>query len=319
MGLNGVAAPQLFGWSFGVNATPYYYVGVALVAFLILTSQRLKILAHRPRLDGDPRGRDRRRRDGRQPGPLQAPRFCHRRRLCRRDRHLFVAKLQTATPEMFMFPVSVMILVMVVFGGIGSVWGVVVGALILQILQSWFLEDLSQWLHALGRLVDVDWLQQVELASSIELIFGLILVMMMLYRREGLIPATRPVPALSLDEQTAQVGARRLRPASSRWRRRSAIAAGEPLLEINDLTVRFGGLVALRSVALDGAGAFGGRGDRAERLGQIDPVQRRDRAGLGRSRRRSALPAKRSPGCRRMSCSSAASPARFRTSGCSRT
>src|SRR4029078_7960470 len=41
-GLNGVVAPQLFGWSFGVNATPYYYVGLALVAFLILTSQRLK-------------------------------------------------------------------------------------------------------------------------------------------------------------------------------------------------------------------------------------------------------------------------------------
>src|SRR5262249_41383418 len=56
---------------------------------------------------------------------------------------LYVAKLQTATPEMFMFPVSVMILVMVVFGGIGSVWGVVVGALLLQILQSWFLEGLS--------------------------------------------------------------------------------------------------------------------------------------------------------------------------------
>jgi len=42
----------------------------------------------------------------------------------------YVAKLQTATPEMFGFPVSVMILVMVVFGGIGSVWGVVLGAFI---------------------------------------------------------------------------------------------------------------------------------------------------------------------------------------------
>ena len=69
-------------------------------------------------------------------------------------------------------------------------------------LQSWFLEDLSRWLHALGRLIDVDWLQQVELASSIELIFGLILVLMMLYRRDGLIPATRRRPPLSLDEQT---------------------------------------------------------------------------------------------------------------------
>jgi hypothetical protein len=42
----------------------------------------------------------------------------------------YVAKLQTATPEMFGFPVSAMILVMVVFGGMGSVWGVVVGAVV---------------------------------------------------------------------------------------------------------------------------------------------------------------------------------------------
>src|SRR6202049_207563 len=42
MGLNGVAAPRLFGYDFGVDATPYYYVGLALVAFLIFTSQRLK-------------------------------------------------------------------------------------------------------------------------------------------------------------------------------------------------------------------------------------------------------------------------------------
>ena len=49
-----------------------------------------------------------------------------------------------------MFPVSIMILVMIVLGGIGSVAGVVVGALSLQLLQSWFLQDLTQWIHALG-------------------------------------------------------------------------------------------------------------------------------------------------------------------------
>jgi branched-chain amino acid transport system permease protein len=141
-----------------------------------------------------------------------------------------------------------MVLVMIVFGGIGSVWGVVVGALLLQILQSWFLEDLSQWLHALGRLVNVEWLQHVELASSIELIFGFILVLMMLYRREGLIPATRRVAPLSLDEQTAQIGRGgfdRL-PATAA----SSSPSSGPLLEVSELTVRFGGLVALRSVEL---------------------------------------------------------------------
>ncbi len=248
MGLNGVAAPRLFGFDFGVDATPYYYVGLALVAFLILTSQRLKdsrigrawMAIREDEIAAAAMGVDRVR--------FKLLAFAIGAAFAGATGTFYVAKLQTATPEMFMFPVSVMVLVMIVFGGIGSVWGVVVGALLLQILQSWFLQDLSQWLHALGRLVNVDWLQHVELASSIELIFGFILVLMMLYRREGLIPATRRVAPLSLDEQTAQVGRGgfdRL-PATAG----SSRSTNGPLLEVSDLTVRFGGLVALRSVEL---------------------------------------------------------------------
>ena len=72
----------------------------------------------------------------------------------------YVAKLQTATPEMFGFPVSVMILVMVVLGGMGSIWGVVLGAMVLQLLQSWFLQDLTDWTHQLGALVGSGALQR---------------------------------------------------------------------------------------------------------------------------------------------------------------
>jgi branched-chain amino acid transport system permease protein len=247
MGLNGVAAPRLFGFDFGVDATPYYYVGLALVAFLILTSQRLKdsrigrawMAIREDEIAAAAMGVHRVR--------FKLLAFAIGAAFAGATGTFYVAKLQTATPEMFMFPVSVMVLVMIVFGGIGSVWGVVVGALLLQILQSWFLQDLSQWLHALGRLVNIEWLQHVELASSIELIFGFILVLMMLYRREGLIPATRRVVPLSLDEQTAQIGRGgfdRL-PATAPSR-----AVSGPLLEVSDLTVRFGGLVALRSVQL---------------------------------------------------------------------
>jgi branched-chain amino acid transport system permease protein len=258
MGLNGVAPPQLFGFEFGVGATPYYYVAVALVALLILTSLRLKdsrigrawMAIREDEIAASAMGINLVR--------LKLLAFATGAAFAGATGTLYIAKLQTATPDMFMFPVSVMILVMVVFGGIGSVWGVVVGALILQILQSWVLEDLSGWLHMLGRLVDVDWLQHVELAPSIELIFGLILVFMMLYRRQGLIPASRPVPVLSLAEQTAQVGrggfdglidpAVSDRAASDRAA--SDPAAWGPLLEISGLTLRFGGLVALRSVDL---------------------------------------------------------------------
>jgi branched-chain amino acid transport system permease protein len=248
MGLNGIAAPRLFGFNFGVSATPYYYVAVALVALLILISMRLKdsrvgrawMAIREDEIAAAAMGVDRVR--------FKLLAFAIGAAFAGTTGTLYIAKLQTATPDMFMFPVSVMILVMIVFGGIGSVWGVVIGALTLQVLQSWVLEDLSGWLHTLGRFVGVDWLQHVELVSSIELIFGLILVFMMLFRREGLIPATRRVPALSLTEQSAQVG----RGSFDRLPGLGAVAgrAAEPLLEIKDLTVRFGGLVALRSVSL---------------------------------------------------------------------
>src|SRR5262249_42612290 len=42
MGLNGVQAPVLFGYSFGIASTPYYYLGLALVGLLIFVSIRLR-------------------------------------------------------------------------------------------------------------------------------------------------------------------------------------------------------------------------------------------------------------------------------------
>jgi branched-chain amino acid transport system permease protein len=248
MGLNGVAAPQFFGYDFGVNATPYYYVALALVALLILTSTRLKdsrigrawMAIREDEIAAATMGVDRVK--------FKLLAFAMGAAFAGGTGTLYIAKLQTATPDMFMFPVSVMILVMVVFGGIASVWGVVVGAMILQVLQSWVLEDISDWLHALGRLLSVEWLQRVQLASSIELIFGVILVLMMLFRRQGLIPATRRVSALSLAEQSAQIGQGRFEQLEGLA---GAAAAGDgPLLEIDNLSVRFGGLVALRSVSL---------------------------------------------------------------------
>ena len=253
MGLNGVAAPQLFGWSFGVDAWPYYYVALGLVAALIVTSTRLTfsrigrawMAIREDEIAAAAMGINR--------VHLKLLAFAIGAAFAGATGTLYVAKLQTATPEMFGFPVSVMILVMVVFGGIGSVWGVVVGALSLQLLQSWLLPDLSRWLHALGRVAEIGWLQRVELAPSMELIFGIILVTMMLYRRDGLIPAARRVAGLTLAEQTAHAGD--TAGGSEGLDKLTGIGAldgggKEPLLDIADLTVRFGGLVALHSVSL---------------------------------------------------------------------
>ena len=41
-GLNGVQAPRILGYNFGVDSTPYYYVGLVLIYALIFVSIRLR-------------------------------------------------------------------------------------------------------------------------------------------------------------------------------------------------------------------------------------------------------------------------------------
>jgi branched-chain amino acid transport system permease protein len=249
MGLNGVISPEILGYRFGVNPTPFYYVGAGMVALLLFVSYRLKdsrigrawLAIREDEVAAGAMGVNTTR--------LKLLAFAVGASFAGATGTYYVAKLQTATPEMFMFPVSVMVLAMIVLGGEGSPLGVVVGALILQLLQSWFLQDLSQWAHALGRLVGSPWLQRLELAQSIELIFGIVLVVMMLYRRGGLIPARRTTAALSLAEQAAQPSRGGIG-ASLSGLRRVELPQGTPLLETRGLTKRFGGITAVRGVDL---------------------------------------------------------------------
>src|ERR1043166_3270755 len=247
-GLNGVATPNLFGYGFGVKSLPYYYLGLALIVLLIFVSARLKssrigrawMAIREDEIAAEAMGVDRVR--------LKLLAFGVGAAFAGMTGTFYVAKLQTATPEMFQFPVSVMLLVMIVFGGIGSIPGVVVGALILQLLQSWFLQDLTQWVHAFGAFAGIEFLERVDLVQSIELIFGILLVVMMLYRREGLIPAQRGVTALTQAEQatvpTRGGFAATFAPAQT------AVDPSQPLLEIRGLSKSFGGIRAVAGLDL---------------------------------------------------------------------
>jgi branched-chain amino acid transport system permease protein len=167
----------------------------------------------------------------------------------------YVAKLTTATPDMFMFPVSVMVLVMVVLGGMGSIRGVVLAALIIASLQSVILQELTGYVHALGRLVGSQFLQQIQLITALELIFGLILVLMMLFRREGLWPAVRRMSALTPEQQAALPS--RGTTARLTWTATAGPAGADAgrgaLLEITGLIKRFGGVAAADDIHLSAA------------------------------------------------------------------
>ena len=248
-GLNGVNTPKLFGYSFGVQSTPYYYLGLIMIVLLILVSMRLKdsrigrawMAIREDEIAAEAMGVNRTR--------LKLLAFAIGAGFAGATGTFYVAKLQTATPEMFMFPVSVMLLVMIVLGGMGSVAGVVVGAVFLQLLQSWFLQDLTQWVHWFGQVTGIGFFERIDLVQSIELIFGIVLVIMMLYRREGIIPARRAVTALTLDEQAAMPSRAADIKGPEKLHHR-AVDAAKPLLEVRGLRKAFGGIQAVRGLDL---------------------------------------------------------------------
>ena len=247
-GLNGIQAPRLFGWNFGVDSTPYFYVGLALVALLIFCSTRLRDSRVGRAWMAIREDETAAAAMGVNPVRFKLLAFAIGAAFAGTTGVFFVAKLQTATPEMFNFNVSSMLLVMVVLGGMGSVWGVVVGAVLLQLMQTLFLPQLSTGLHALGDATGSAVLQRVDLVQWTQLIFGVILIAMMLYRRQGLIPATRKVAALTFEAQHAEVarGGFRGLDRIPRWHTEPGT-----MLAIDGVTVRFGGLTALNSVSID--------------------------------------------------------------------
>jgi branched-chain amino acid transport system permease protein len=249
-GLGGIRTPKLLGFDFGFTPLPYYFLGLLLVVAAVFISFRLQ----ESRVG---RAWMAIREDELAAGAMGVNHVHYKLLAFAMGAAVgglggvfFVAKLTTATPEMFQFPVSVMILVMVVLGGMGSIRGVVIAALILSFLQSTILQELSIWVNALGRVVGSLWLQQVQLITALELIFGLILVFMMLFRREGLFPAKRRVTALTREQQHVALPSRGAAVSLSWATPQTREASPRPLLEIQGLTKRFGGVAAADGIEL---------------------------------------------------------------------
>jgi branched-chain amino acid transport system permease protein len=111
---------------------------------------------------------------------------------------LFAAQRGFVSPESFTLIASITILGMVVLGGMGSVPGVILGAAALTILNLDLLKTFSEFLNTLRQSdVAIFGFQfsklptQVDPAKYERLVFGVILIVMMIYRPEGLIPERR--------------------------------------------------------------------------------------------------------------------------------
>jgi branched-chain amino acid transport system permease protein len=108
---------------------------------------------------------------------------------------MFSAIQAFISPESFVLVESIMVVSMVVLGGMGNIWGVILGALLLS-----FTPEILRW--------TVDPAQQALFGRSViepevirMLLFGLALVLVMLFRPAGLLPS-----AVRKRELTEHVG-----------------------------------------------------------------------------------------------------------------
>jgi len=96
---------------------------------------------------------------------------------------IFSAMQGFISPESFVLVESIMVLSMVVLGGMGNIWGVILGALLLSFVP----ELLRHTIEPLQRSLFGRSIVEPEVVRM--LLFGLALVLMMLYRPAGLLPS----------------------------------------------------------------------------------------------------------------------------------
>ncbi len=111
---------------------------------------------------------------------------------------VFSAKQVFINPESFTFLESIGVLSMVILGGMGSIPGAILGASVVTVLNLQVLKGLSLWLNELRNAGTVilgynlaNLPTQLEPAKYERMVFGAILVLMMIFRPQGILPARR--------------------------------------------------------------------------------------------------------------------------------
>lgn len=202
-GISSLDQPTFFGFRFGFAVLPYYYVMLALIAFAVLAATNLRssrlgrawMAIREDELAAAHMGIN--------TTTTKLAAFALGASFSGLAGVAYGAKLQLVSPDQFQFNVSVTILAMLVLGGMGNIPGVILGSLVISSLDRFILPQATNFLHA--------WFHtDIDLTNSRFMIYGVILVLMMLFRPEGLLPSRqraaelRPAesdPGLAAQEQ----------------------------------------------------------------------------------------------------------------------
>jgi branched-chain amino acid transport system permease protein len=126
---------------------------------------------------------------------------------------LYAGYVRVVYPDQFQFSVSVIILAMVILGGIGNIYGVIIGSIIIGGFDRILADALNTPLHWLGERITwgpLDWLGTFMVNHNVTsdrfLIFGLALVLIMILRPGGLFPSRRRAAEMAGDDGRSDAG-----------------------------------------------------------------------------------------------------------------
>lgn len=181
-GISSLDQPSLFGHAFGFSATPYYYTLLMLIVVGILVAvnlQKSRLGRAWMAIREDELAA---RHMGINTTAAKLSAFALGASFSGVAGVAYAAKLSLVSPDQFQFNVSVLVLSMLVLGGMGNIAGVIVGSFVLSFINSFLLPQSTNLAHSVG-LVNVDF------TNYRFMLYGVILVAMMLFRPEGLIPS----------------------------------------------------------------------------------------------------------------------------------
>jgi branched-chain amino acid transport system permease protein len=116
---------------------------------------------------------------------------------------LWSAAFQYVHPSQFEFTLSILILSAVILGGIGNVFGAIIGAFLIGSFDRILADRLTEPLNAFGERIGSEFLATHNLGTDRYLVFGSALVLMMLLRPGGLFPSKQR--AAELQPETLDV------------------------------------------------------------------------------------------------------------------
>jgi branched-chain amino acid transport system permease protein len=199
-GISSLDQPSIFGRPFGFSATPYYFVLLGLILIAIVVARNLEnsrlgrawMAIREDELAA--------RHMGINTTTTKLAAFALGASFSGLAGVAYAAKLDLVSPDQFQFNVSVLVLSMLVLGGMGNIWGVIVGSFVLSFVNSFLLPQSTSLAHSLG-FADLDF------TNYRFMLYGVILVAMMLFRPEGLIPSRQRAAELHTAPPSAEAPA----------------------------------------------------------------------------------------------------------------